>query len=230
MKKNSIFITAVIIILFLFAFTSQAAAGDEVSKVQESTEVVNDIMAIPEKSIPPSLLKNAYAIAVIPNVIKAGFVFGGRYGWGVLVVKTKTGEWSAPAFVSITSGSVGYQIGVQSTDVILVFKSKKSVDRITTGKFTLGADANIAAGPVGRAASAGTDIRLEAEIYSYSRSRGLFAGVSLEGSALQIKDDSNRYFYKKEAISAADIFKENNIKVPEVAKSFIKTLTKYTNR
>ncbi|MBW2170105.1 MAG: lipid-binding SYLF domain-containing protein, partial [Deltaproteobacteria bacterium] len=184
----------------------------------------------PEKSIPPSLLNNAYAVAVIPNVIKGGFVFGGRYGWGVLVVKTKESKWSAPSFVSLAAGSVGYQIGLQSIDVILVFKSKKSVDRITKGKFTLGADASVAAGPVGRTASAGTDLRLEAEIYSYSRSRGLFAGVSLEGSAIQIKGEANRSFYNKEVISAVDIFENIDIKVPAVAKEFVKTLTKYTTR
>jgi lipid-binding SYLF domain-containing protein len=228
MKKSIIPVMIAIITMFLFTFSSPVTAGDETSKVRDAIEVMNDIMAIPEKSIPPSLLNNAYAVAVIPNVIKGGFVFGGRYGWGVLVVKTKEKKWSAPAFLSITAGSVGYQIGLQSIDVILVFKSKKSVDRMTKGKFTLGADASIAAGPVGRAASAGTDLRLEAEIYSYSRSRGLFAGVSLEGSALQMKDESNRLFYNKEVISAADIFENVNIKVPEVAKEFIRTMTKYT--
>lgn len=214
--------------MFLAISSSTATAADEASKVRDAIEVMNDIMAIPEKSIPPSLLNNAYAVAVIPNVIKGGFVFGGRYGWGVLVVKTKERKWSAPAFLSMTAGSVGYQIGVQSIDVILVFKSKRSVDRITKGKFTLGADASIAAGPVGRAASAGTDLRLEAEIYSYSRSRGLFAGVSLEGSALQMKDESNRSFYNKEVISAVDIFENIDIKVPPIAKQFIETMTKYT--
>jgi lipid-binding SYLF domain-containing protein len=228
MKKSIIPVMILSGALLFFNFTSPVIAGDESSKVRDATEVMTDIMAIPEKSIPPSLLNNAYAVAVIPNVIKGGFVFGGRYGWGVLVVKTKERKWSAPAFVSIAAGSVGYQIGLQSIDVILVFKSKKSVDRIAKGKFTLGADASIAAGPVGRAASAGTDIRLEAEIYSYSRSRGLFAGVSLEGSALQMKDESNRLFYNKEVISAADIFENVNIKVPDVAKEFIKTMTKYT--
>lgn len=228
MKKSIIPVLIATITMFLFAFSSPVTAGDETSKVRDAIEVMDDIMAIPEKSIPPSLLNNAYAVAVIPNVIKGGFVLGGRYGWGVLVVKTKEKKWSAPAFLSITAGSVGYQIGLQSIDVILVFKSKKSVDRMTKGKFTLGADASIAAGPVGRAASAGTDLRLEAEIYSYSRSRGLFAGVSLEGSALQMKDESNRLFYKKEVISPVDIFENIGIKVPEVAKDFIKTMTKYT--
>lgn len=228
MKKSIIPVMIATITMFLFAFSSHVTAGDETSKVRDAIEVMDDIMAIPEKSIPPSLLNNAYAVAVIPNVIKGGFVLGGRYGWGVLVVKTKEKKWSAPAFLSITAGSVGYQIGLQSIDVILVFKSKKSVDRMTKGKFTLGADASIAAGPVGRAASAGTDLRLEAEVYSYSRSRGLFAGVSLEGSALQMKDESNRLFYKKEVISPVDIFENIGIKVPEVAKDFIKTMTKYT--
>ena len=230
MKKSMIPITIVSVVLFLFTFNSPVAAGDEVSKVRDAIEVMSDIMAIPEKSIPPSLLNNAYAVAVIPNVIKGGFVFGGRYGWGVLVVKTKESKWSAPSFVSLAAGSVGYQIGLQSIDVILVFKSKKSLDRITKGKFTLGADASVAAGPVGRTASAGTDLRLEAEIYSYSRSRGLFAGVSLEGSAIQIKDEANRSFYNKEVISAVDIFENIDIKVPAVAKEFVKTLAKYTTR
>ncbi len=230
MKKSMMPVMIVTVATFLFTLSSPVTAADEVSKVRDATEVMTDIMAIPEKSIPPSLLNNAYAVAVIPNVIKGGFVFGGRYGWGVLVVKTKERKWSAPAFISIAAGSVGYQIGLQSIDVILVFKRKKSVDRITKGKFTLGADASIAAGPVGRAASAGTDIRLEAEIYSYSRSRGLFAGVSLEGSALQMKDESNRLFYNKEVISAVDIFENIDIKVPEVAKEFVKTMTKHTAR
>ena len=230
MNNSKISAIIVILVTFLFISCPPAGAGDETSKVGDAIEVMSDIMAIPEKSIPPSLLNHAYAVAVIPNVIKGGFVLGGRYGWGVLVVKTKDRKWSAPAFLSITAGSVGYQIGVQSIDVILVFKSKKSVDRITKGKFTLGADASIAAGPVGRAASAGTDIRLEAEIYSYSRSRGLFAGVSLEGSALKIKDESNRLFYHKEVISAVDIFENIDITVPEVAKQFMKTMTKYTAR
>jgi lipid-binding SYLF domain-containing protein len=228
MKKSIIPVMIVTGAMFLFTFSSPVTATDEASKVRDAIEVMNDIMAILEKSIPPSLLNNAYAVAVIPNVIKGGFVFGGRYGWGVLVVKTKQRKWSAPAFLSITAGSVGYQIGLESIDVVLVFKSKKSVDRITKGKFTLGADASIAAGPVGRAASAGTDLRLEAEIYSYSRSRGLFAGVSLEGSALQIKDESNRLFYNKEVISAVDIFENIDIKVPVVAKEFTETMTRYT--
>jgi lipid-binding SYLF domain-containing protein len=228
MKKSLIPVMIVTGAMFLFTFSSPVTAADEASKVRDAIEVMNDIMAILEKSIPPSLLNNAYAVAVIPNVIKGGFVFGGRYGWGVLVVKTKQRKWSAPAFLSITAGSVGYQIGLESIDVVLVFKSKKSVDRITKGKFTLGADASIAAGPVGRAASAGTDLRLEAEIYSYSRSRGLFAGVSLEGSALQIKDESNRLFYNKEVISAVDIFENIDIKVPVVAKEFMETMTRYT--
>ncbi|UCG66908.1 MAG: lipid-binding SYLF domain-containing protein, partial [Deltaproteobacteria bacterium] len=196
--------------------------------VESATEVLTEIMAIPEKAIPPSLLHNAYGIAVIPAVIKAGLVVGGRYGWGVLVVRPKGSEWSNPCFVSLTGASIGYQIGAQSTDVILVFKSSKSIDGIVKGKFTLGADAAIAAGPVGRQAAAATDLQLKAEIYSYSRSRGLFAGVALEGAALQIDYKSNEAFYNKEGITARKIFSNEEIEVPAATNEFKQVLARFT--
>lgn len=167
---------------------AQSQFGDEpedADAVRVAAAVVREISAIPEKAMPPALLKNAHAIAVIPNVIKAGLVVGGRYGKGVLLVRDAAGGWQAPAEISITSGSLGWQIGVQSTDVILVFKTPRSVQGLASGKVTLGADASVAAGPVGRHAEAATDIQLKAEVYSYSRNRGLFAGVSFEGSGLQ---------------------------------------------
>jgi lipid-binding SYLF domain-containing protein len=183
-------------------------------------------MDIPEKTIPPSLLRNARAIVVIPGVIKVGFVIGGRFGRGIMVVRTNKGQWSNPSFVTFTGGSIGWQIGAQSTDVILVFKSNKSVEGVTKGKFTLGADAAIAAGPVGRQAEAATDVELKAEIYSYSRSRGLFAGISFEGAALQIDDDSNAAFYNKKGIDPGDIFKNKTPRPPAVANKFKKALRK----
>ena len=181
------------------------AADKEVKKVQAAIDVMKEIMAIPEKGIPPALLHNAYGIAIIPGVIKVGFVIGGRYGTGVLLVRGKNGAWSDPSFISLTGGSLGWQIGAQSTDVILVFKNPRSVEGIMHGKFTLGADAGVAAGPVGRQVSGATDAQLRAEIYSYSRSRGLFAGVSLEGAVLRIDDDSNAAFYGRQGIQAAQI-------------------------
>ena len=163
--------------------------------VNSATNVLHEVMALPAKRIPYSLLSDAQGVAIIPNVVKGGFVVGVRYGKGVLLVRDQSGAWHAPMFIELTGGSVGWQAGVQSTDVILVFKSQKSIDGIMRGKFTIGADASVAAGPVGREASAATDARLQAEIYSYSRSRGLFAGVSLGGSALQIDQAATNAYY-----------------------------------
>jgi lipid-binding SYLF domain-containing protein len=153
-------------------------------------------MAAPLKAIPQSMLHDAEAIAVIPDVVKGGFVVGLRHGKGVVLIRDEAGGWQAPNFVTIAGGSVGFQIGVQSTDVILVFKTKKSVEGLLTGKFTIGADASAAAGPVGRQASAATDERLKAEIYSYSRARGLFAGVALDGNVLEVDHTANAAYYR----------------------------------
>jgi lipid-binding SYLF domain-containing protein len=172
------------------------AESDQEAKMDEVIEVIETIRRIPEEQIPPALLKNAQGIAVIPNVIKVGLVVGGRYGKGVLSVRREDGSWSDPVFISITGGSVGWQIGAQSTDVVLVFKSRKSVEGLSKRKFTLGADAGVAAGPVGRQAAAATDAQLKAEIYSYSRSRGLFAGVSLDGAVVKIENDDNALYYR----------------------------------
>src|SRR5205085_8443482 len=134
-----------------------------------------------------------HAVAIIPDVIKLGFVVGGQRGHGVVIIRQADGSWRAPMFVTITGGSIGWQVGAQATDFMLVFKTQKSVEGLLRGKFTLGADAAIAAGPVGRRAGAATDAELKAEIYSYSRTRGLFAGVSLEGSALQVDDNADAF-------------------------------------
>ncbi|MBF8259310.1 MAG: hypothetical protein HW377_1684 [Actinobacteria bacterium] len=208
--------------------TQAFASGKETEKVESATEALEEIMAIPETGIPPSLLRDAHGIAIIPSVIKVGFVLGGRYGRGILTVRGKDGRWSAPVFVSIAGGSVGWQIGAESTDVILVFKSGKSIDGILNGKFTLGADAAVAAGPVGRRAEAATDEKLKAEIYSYSRNRGLFAGVSLEGSVLQIVDESNAAFYGKDKIRPREILDGDGIQVPAAAARLRKALAKHT--
>ena len=228
MQVRSTLIMVVILLLISFAWNSVGAGEKETTKVRDATEVLTEIMSIPEKGVPPSLLRNAYGLAVIPGVLKAGFVVGGRYGWGVLAVRSKEAGWSSPCFVSLAGGSVGYQIGAQSTDVILVFKSSRSIDGIMRGKYTLGADAAVAAGPVGRQAGAATDVEFKAEIYSYSRSRGLFAGVSFEGAALQINHNSNVAFYGQQGITPGDIFAGKGIEVPARAKEFKQVLTKYT--
>lgn len=204
--KRMIRTTGLAMIAALLAFAGSIEAGSKETKVvRTAVEVLEEITAIPEKGIPPSLLHDAHGIAVFPGVIKVGFVVGGRHGRGVLLIRDGRGGWSNPIFTTLTGGSVGWQIGAQSTDVILVFKSGKSVEGIMRGKFTLGADAAVAAGPVGRRVEAATDAQLQAEIYSYSRSRGLFAGVSIEGAALQIDDDANAGFYGKEGVRPGEI-------------------------
>ena len=219
MKMGKISVAAVTMVLVFAMSLSSAVASGEAKKVGDASGVLREIMAIPEKGLPPALLKDAYGIAIIPGVIKLGFIVGGRYGTGVLMVRDKGGKWGNPVFVSIAGGSLGWQIGAQSTDVILVFKTRRSVDGIRKGKFTLGADAAVAAGPVGRNLEAATDVTLKAEIYSYSRSRGLFAGVSLEGAALQIDDDADAAFYGKPNVRAGDIM-SGKVKTssPEVGK------------
>jgi lipid-binding SYLF domain-containing protein len=157
--------------------------------------VLKEFLDLRVKQIPASLLSEAHGVAIIPNVIKVGLVVGGQHGRGVIVVREADGSWRAPMFLSLTGGSIGWQAGAQATDIVLVFKTQKSVDGLMRGKFTLGADAAVAAGPLGRRTSAATDAELKAEIYSYSRSRGLFAGVSLDGSAVQIHDDLNAAYY-----------------------------------
>jgi lipid-binding SYLF domain-containing protein len=154
--------------------------------IQSATDVLNDLAAVPENCIPASLLADAQGIAIIPHTIKAGFVIGGRAGHGLILTRERNGAWSGVTFVDLGGASVGFQVGVESVDVVLVFRTRHSLDRILSGKgkLTLGADAAIAAGPIGRQAAAGTDARLRAEIWSYSRSRGLFAGVALDGAAI----------------------------------------------
>ena len=216
------------LVLFLaFPSVSSNAASEEVGKVESANDVMSKIMEIPESAIPPALLANAQGIAIVPGVIKVGFVLGGQYGRGVLVVRGKGGAWSNPVFVTLMSGSIGWQIGAESTDFVIVFKTPRSIEGIMKGKYTLGADAGVAAGPVGRRAKASTDIELKAEIYSYSRSRGLFAGISLEGSSLQIDDKGDAAYYDKEDVRPSEILSGKEIKTPASAEKLLKTLDKY---
>lgn len=206
------------------------AQSNETAKVEKANEVIEDIMDIPEKSIPPQLMKDAYGIAIIPDVLKVGLGLGGRYGKGILVVNNPHENWSNPTFITLTGGSIGWQIGVQSTDILLVFRNKKSVDAILEGKFTLGVDASIAVGPVGRHVGAKTDIEFKAEIYSYSQSRGLFAGIAIEGAALQIDHDANDDFYNNRKITPEEILWGHVPNAPDCAQELQRTLSKYAKR
>ncbi|HWS77002.1 MAG TPA: lipid-binding SYLF domain-containing protein [Thermomonas sp.] len=179
----------------LLAATAAVAAQREDVRAGDAIRVVQQIQSIPESAIPDRLLDEARAIVVVPDTIKAGFMIGGRRGLGLMSVKSADGTWSNPVFVKLAGASFGLQAGVQSADVILVFRSERGVDSIVNGKITLGADAGIAAGPVGRNASAATDGELKAEIWSWSRARGLFAGVALDGAVLSIDNGANRTAY-----------------------------------
>ena len=181
-----------------------AAAGpDEDARALNAVRVLTDIQAIPESAIPEKLFDEGRAIVVVPDTIKAGLVIGGRRGHGLMSVKTPEGTWSNPSFIKLTGGSIGLQAGVQSSDVVLVFRSDRGLESIVNGKFTLGADAAVAAGPVGRNASTATDGELKAEIWSWSRARGLFAGVALDGAVLQIDDEANTAVYGSAATPRA---------------------------
>ena len=179
----------------LLAAAPVFAGPQEDQRSRNAVRVLAEIQNIPEQAIPDKLLDDARAIVVIPDTIKAGLVIGGRRGHGLMSVKNPDGSWSNPVFIKLTGGSIGFQAGVQSSDVILVFRNDRSLDNIVNGKFTLGADAGVAAGPVGRNAAAATDGQLKAEIWSWSRARGLFAGVALDGAVLQIDDAANLQAY-----------------------------------
>jgi SH3 domain-containing YSC84-like protein 1 len=189
--------SSALVTFFLAALltTPLPAQIKEGAVVDESAGVLDEIMATPEKGIPASLLADAQGIAIVPSVVKGGLGIGIRFGRGILLVRDETGKWRQPSFITLAGGSFGWQIGVQATDVILVFKNRKSVQTLLSGKLTLGADAAVTAGPVGRQAAAGADVTLRSAVFSYSRSRGLFLGLALDGTAIMIDDKANAAFY-----------------------------------
>jgi lipid-binding SYLF domain-containing protein len=228
MNKMPLIVVATLFAM-LFASVSEAASREE-KRVGDAADVLEQLLRIPEKTVPPALLSNAYAVAVIPNVMKAAFGLGVRRGKGIIVVRQDDNSWSNPAFVAITGGSVGWQIGAQSTDIILVFKTRKGVEGIENGRLTLGADAAIAAGPVGRQTGIATDIEFKAEVYSYSRSRGLFAGVSLEGTGVTMDRKANAAFYGANDMTPERIFVSSPNIAPDVANTFVQILTAQTSK
>jgi lipid-binding SYLF domain-containing protein len=176
----------------------------EQKTVIRSSAALEEIVSGQLDAIPRSMLSDAYGVAIVPDVLKGSFIVGARYGNGVLLIRDGTGQWHAPVFVRLTGGNVGWQVGVQASDVVLVFKTQKSIDGILSGKFTIGADASAAAGPVGRQASAATDARLRAEVYSYSRSRGLFVGVALDGTVIEVDRQANANYYSTSTINGTE--------------------------
>lgn len=183
-------------IALVLGISASAQAADGERTVAKAATVLNEIMAVPLKGIPDSLLADAEAVAIFPSVVKVGFVAGVERGRGVVTIRDADRNWGAPRFITVTAGSVGWQIGASATDLVLVFKTRKSVENLLEGKFKIGADIAAAAGPVGRRAGAATDGQLQAEIYSYSRSRGLFAGASIDGAVIQLDTDTESGYYR----------------------------------
>jgi lipid-binding SYLF domain-containing protein len=228
MKRKVVLSAGVLVCLLLLPTALLSAQTKQIGRITDAKLAFEDVTAIPEKTIPEFLLQDAVGIAIIPDVVKLGFIIGGEHGKGVLLLKSQDGSWSNPIFITLSGGSIGWQVGAQSADIILVFKTKRSVDGVLSGKFTLGVDVAAAAGPLGRRASASTDMELKAEIYSYSRSRGFFAGLSLDGAVLQIDDQGNAAFYGLKYISPRDIQTRTDLKVPAEAAELRQTVKEYT--
>ncbi|MCE7064807.1 lipid-binding SYLF domain-containing protein [Dyadobacter sp. CY326] len=206
------------LLLFLVTVTGSisevSAQTKEEDKIKAAITVLDDFSGMQE-NIPAQLLDISKGIIIVPKLINAGLVVGGKHGKGIAMVKNDKGEWSDPVFVTITGGSVGAQIGVQAVDLVLIFKSSKTLTEIGKGSFTLGGDLSVAAGPMGRSSSASTDYKLEAEVYSYSRSKGLFAGVTINGAALEVDAKANSAFYNKSQ-DANTIFTTSNVSTQSV--------------
>tara|TARA_R110002096_G_scaffold6409_2_gene29725 strand:- start:43853 stop:44677 length:825 start_codon:yes stop_codon:yes gene_type:complete len=227
---KQIFRLAILATVALLLTSPAVAATREEKRVGDAADVIEQLTRIPERTVPSALLSRAYAVAVIPNVVKAAFGFGARRGKGIIVVRQGDNSWSNPAFITLTGGSFGWQIGAQSTDIILVFKTRKGVDGIENGRLTLGADASVAAGPLGRHTSVATDIEFKAEVYSYSRSRGLFAGVALEGAGVTMDRKANAAFYSSNSMTPEKIFVSSPNIAPDIANTFVQILTAQTSR
>jgi lipid-binding SYLF domain-containing protein len=212
------------IALFTAPFAVASDRDDDVARAEKAALVFRQIMDTPDKGIPDDLLEMAKCIAIIPGDKKFAFIFGGSYGRGVATCRTASG-WSAPIFVAIDGGSIGYQLGGSSTDLVMLFMNDHSLHSLLGDKFKLGADASVAAGPVGRKTSAATDFKLNAEILSYSRSKGLFAGVSLDGAVMQAdrSGDHSMYGHDVERHQILD----GSIPVPESAKRLLHELDRY---
>ena len=201
--------------------------SDEARRVASATTVLTEIMAAPDKGVPQSIMEKAEAIAVFPSLLKGGLLIGGQHGRGIMSVRDrKKGGWSSPAFLSITGGSIGAQIGGQAIDLVLIINNVRGLEQLVNNQFKLGADASAAAGPVGRDASAATDIQMRAQILSYSRSRGLFAGVTVNGSTIRQDRDANERFYGT-AYRTGQIVFDGLAGSPDPVPAWKAALTKY---
>jgi SH3 domain-containing YSC84-like protein 1 len=215
---------------WLFLAGSSTMLADTVGeRLQESSTVLNEVLSAPDQGIPSDLLADAHCVVVVPAMKKAAFVVGGKYGKGFVTCRHRSGTgWGAPAAVRIEGGSFGFQIGASETDLVLLVMNQRGMERLTQSKFTLGGEAEVAAGPVGRGATAQTDARMTAKILSYSRSRGVFAGVSLQGATLRQDLDENRELYGRNLTNKQIVMTQVN--APVAASELLSVLSKYSRR
>jgi lipid-binding SYLF domain-containing protein len=218
------FLLPAILLMFVFSAIVTANRSDEVKRLTRATDVFQEIMKTPDKGIPEDLLDKAECVAIIPGLKKGGLGLGGKYGKGLIMCRKPDRNWTAPSFITIEGGSVGFQIGFTQIDVVMLFMNKSGVDKLIGDKFTIGADASAAAGPVGRQTAAQTNIRLDAQILTYSRAKGLFAGVSLDGATLRYDKDDNRDFYGKD-IDPRAILLDGSVEMPAEARSLASALS-----
>jgi lipid-binding SYLF domain-containing protein len=227
MRLKSFFFCALALTLLATLSRTIAAASDEADRVKESATVLGEIMAAPDSSIPTSVLEKAVGIAVFPGTVRGGFIVGAERGRGILSARDATSKtWSAPAFLTITGGSLGLQIGLRATDLILVIQNQRGLENLVRNEFKVGAGAAVTGGPVGRDAQAATDIQLRAEILSYSRSRGLFAGATIEGSTIKEDQDANARFYGERLTTRAVVF-DGKAKAQDNTAAWLEALAKY---
>ena len=221
-------VTAVAVMLLtgVSAVPSARQESDEARRVRDGSSIFNEIMAAEDRGIPQSILGKAEGIAVFPSLVRGGFIVGGMRGRGILSSRNN-GEWSPPAFLTLTGGSFGLQIGGQAVDLILVINNRRGLENLVANQFKLGADVAVAAGPVGRDAQAATDLQLRAEILSYSRSRGLFAGVTVNGSTIRQDRDANQRFYGMPLETRAIVFGAGPGSHPEPTPAWLQTLDRY---
>ena len=217
---------AAVLLLSSFPSAQDQQNTDEAKRVRDATTVFGEIMSAEDQAIPRAILGKAEGIAIFPDTVKAGFIVGGTRGRGILSARSASG-WSAPAFMTLTGGSFGLQIGGQAADIILVINERRGLENLVRNQFKIGADASVAAGPVGRDAQAATDIQLRAQILSYSRARGLFAGVTINGSTIRQDVDANERFYGKRLQTAQIVF-DGAAGSPAPVAPWLETLVKYT--
>lgn len=233
--KNNLLLSLVLTFGLVSLLIIPGLAEDEHKKIKEAAEqsekaarVFSEIMNAPDTAVPSEIVEKAECVAVFPSVIKAGFIVGGRGGRGVVSCRTQQG-WSAPAFLNLSGGSIGLQIGAQATDFVMFFMNKDGMNSLLSSKFTLGGDASVAAGPVGRQTGASTDAAMKAQILSYSRSRGVFAGLELKGVAITIDNSEMKNVYGDD-VTAKEVLQENKHTAPETVRNFPLTLGKHSTR